>query len=74
MFIYLHSSLHVVVKSYLLDRTFRIKYGEVVTQLKEINSGVFQGNVLGSVLYPTVQSFWLSQLQATRILVAHTII
>jgi hypothetical protein len=31
--------------------TFRVKHGGVVTQLKEINSGVPQGSVPGSVLY-----------------------
>jgi len=39
------------MKSYLLQRTFRVKYGEAVTQLKEINSRVPQGSVLGPVLY-----------------------
>jgi len=37
-------------KSYLLQTTYRIKYGEVVTQLKDIDSGVPQGSVL-PVLY-----------------------
>jgi len=43
--------LYAIIKSYLLQRTFRVKFGEVVTQLKDINSGVPQGSVLGSVLY-----------------------
>jgi len=43
--------LYAIVKSYLLQRTFRIKFGEVVTQLKDINFGVPQGSVLGPVLY-----------------------
>jgi len=29
-----------MLKSYLLHRTFRVKYGEVITQLKNFNSGV----------------------------------
>jgi len=37
------SNLYAIIKSYLLQRTFRIKYGEAVTQLKEINSGSLQG-------------------------------
>jgi len=37
--------------SYLLHRTFRIKYREVVIQLKKINSGVPQSNVIGLMLY-----------------------
>jgi hypothetical protein len=39
------------IKSYLLQRTFRVKYGEVVTQLKEINSGMPQDNILEPVFY-----------------------
>jgi len=40
------------MRSYLLHRTFRVKYGEVqVIQLKEINSGVSQASVLELVLY-----------------------
>jgi hypothetical protein len=43
-----------VISSYLLHRTFRVIYGElyiVVTQSKEINSGVSQNTVLGPMLY-----------------------
>jgi len=43
--------LYAIIKSCLLQRTFRIKFGEVVTQLKDINSGVPQGSVLRPVLY-----------------------
>jgi hypothetical protein len=42
---------HAVIKFYLLHRIFIVKYGEIVTQLKEINFGVLQDNVLGPVLY-----------------------
>jgi len=42
--------LYAIIKSYLLQRTFRVKFGEVVTQLKDIHSGVPQGSVLGPVL------------------------
>jgi len=43
--------LYAIIKSYLLQRTFRVKFGEVVTQLRDINSEVPQRSVLGSVLY-----------------------
>jgi len=43
--------LYAIIKSYLLQRTFRVKFREVVTQLKDINSGVLQGSVLRPVLY-----------------------
>jgi len=43
--------ISTVIRSYLLHRTFRVKYGEVITQLKGINSGVPQGSVLKPVLY-----------------------
>jgi len=45
------SDLYAIIKSYLLQRTFRVKFGEMVMQLKDINSGVSQGSVLGPVLY-----------------------
>jgi len=43
--------LYAIIKSYLLQRIFRVKFEEVVTQLRDINSGVPQGSVLGTVLY-----------------------
>jgi len=44
--------LYAIIKSYLLPRTFKkVKFGEVVTQLKDIDSGVPQDSVLGPVLY-----------------------
>jgi len=43
--------LYAIIKSYLFQRTFRVKFGEVVTQLKDINSGVPQGSMLGPLLY-----------------------
>jgi hypothetical protein len=34
------TDFYAVIKSYLLHRIFRVKYGEVVTQLKKLNSEV----------------------------------
>jgi hypothetical protein len=34
------TDFYAVIRSYLLHRTFRVKYGEVVIQLKEINFGI----------------------------------
>jgi len=44
------SDLYAIIKSYLLQRTFRVKFGGLVTQSKNINSGI-QGSVLRLVLY-----------------------
>jgi len=76
------SDLYAIIKSYLLQRTFRVKYGETVTQLKEMNSGVPQGSVLGPVLYLlyTADLLFASSTATatladdTAILAAHTII
>jgi len=38
--------VYAIIKSHLLQRIFRVKFREVVTQLKNINSGVTQGSVL----------------------------
>jgi len=43
--------LYAIIKSYLLQRSFRVKFGKVVTKLKDINFGIPQGNVLGQMLY-----------------------
>jgi len=43
--------LYAIIKSYLLQIMFWVKYAEVVTQLKDINSGVPQDSMLGPVLY-----------------------
>jgi len=42
---------HQRSRSYLFYRTFRVKYEEMVIQLKDINSGMPQGSVLRPVLY-----------------------
>jgi hypothetical protein len=40
-----------ILKSYLSDRYFQIKYKDIVTDLHNIGSGVPQGSVLGPILY-----------------------
>jgi len=46
------TDFYIIIRSYLLHKTFRVKYEEKeVTQLKEINSGVPQNSILGLVLY-----------------------
>jgi hypothetical protein len=40
-----------IIKSYLSDRLFQIKFQDVLTDFKSIESGVPQGSVLGPVLY-----------------------
>jgi len=51
------TNLYAIIKSYLLYRTFRVKYGEVVTQLKEINFEVPQSSVLEPVSVIYCRSF-----------------
>ena len=40
-----------ILELYLTERFFRIKQGDAYSELKEIESGVPQGSVLGPLLY-----------------------
>ena len=44
-------TLYLILKSYLHERYFRVKYGLEVTQLYPVGAGVPQGSVLGPTLY-----------------------
>jgi len=64
-----------IIKSYLAHRIFRVKFGEVVTQLKDINSRVSQSSVL-YLLYTADLPVALDTITATyandiAILAAH---
>ena len=41
----------MVLKSYLTDGTFQVRYQEEYTALHTIHSGVPQGSILGPILY-----------------------
>lgn len=42
---------YLIIKSYLSSRKFQVRYGQEITTLHKIKSGVPQGIVLGPVLY-----------------------
>lgn len=60
-----HSVFHIL-KSYLSDRTFQIKYQNTITNLYPIESGIPQGSVLGPFLYVLYTSD-LPETQHTQI-------
>lgn len=41
----------MVLRSYLLDRKFQVKFSDEVSQLYDIKASVPQGSVLGPILY-----------------------
>uniref|UniRef100_A0A2A4K8E7 Reverse transcriptase domain-containing protein n=1 Tax=Heliothis virescens TaxID=7102 RepID=A0A2A4K8E7_HELVI len=47
----LPNSYYMVLKSYLLDRKFQVKFSDEVSQLYDIKASVPQGSVLGPILY-----------------------
>ena len=47
----LPTSFYAIIKNYLLNRKFLVKYNSASTSLHEIYAGVPQGSVLGPVLY-----------------------
>jgi len=51
LLIYYSIYIYAIIRSYLLYRTFTVKYEEVITQLKKINSGISQSSILRPILY-----------------------
>ena len=47
----LPEELYLILKSYITNRYFRVKYENEYSELKKIMSGVPQGSVLGPILY-----------------------
>jgi hypothetical protein len=70
---------HTLLKSYLRDRTFQVRYQEEYTKLYIIQSGIPQGSILGPILYSvfaedlpeTEQTLRATYANVTAILASH---
>jgi len=48
---FLPPTYYLLIKSYLTDRHFQIRYGLAVSDIAVINAGVPQGGILSPILY-----------------------
>jgi len=70
---------YTILKSYLTDRTFQMRYQEEYTTLYTIQSGVPQGSILGPIIYSiytadlleTEQTMTATYADDTEILASH---
>lgn len=65
---FLHPTYFLVIKSYLFDRRFQIRFGEAITSIANIYAGVPRGGVLSPIPYNIYVSDQIQRLLIMQII------
>jgi len=62
---FLPPTYYLLIKSYLTDRQFQVRFGSSISNIANINAGVPQGGILSPILYNIYAADQLTSLNTT---------